>query len=190
MRRKTFDALMVTAGLLIAALLLVGGGLLTWAHSFVNDQVRSQLSQQQIYFPQKGSQAISDPLIAPYLNKYAGQQLLNGAQAEAYADHFIKVHLEKIGGGKTYAQLPQDDPTRDTVMTASFLRASLFTSVVAFGVSALVAGLGLLFVLLGLAMLGILKALPAVQVASTGPPVVEAPPPPAPDEEVPPQGMA
>jgi hypothetical protein len=102
----------------------------------------------------------------------------------------IKEHALEIGNGKTYAQLPQDDPTRDTVMTASFLRASLFMSVVAFGVSALVAGLGLLFVLLGLAMLGILKALPAVQVASTGPPIVEAPPAPAPDEEVPPQGMA
>ena len=75
----------------------------------------------------------------------------------------IKEHTLDIGGGKTYAELPQDDPARDTVMTASFLRASLFTSVVAFGVAALVAGLGLLFILLGLALLGILRRLPAVQ---------------------------
>jgi hypothetical protein len=102
----------------------------------------------------------------------------------------IKEHALDIGGGKTYAQLPQDDPTRDTVMTASFLRASLFTSVVAFGVAALVAGLGLLFILLGLALLGILGRLPAVQTASTGPPVVEATAPPAPDDEAPLQGMA
>ena len=100
----------------------------------------------------------------------------------------IKEHALEIGGGKTYAQLPQDDPTRDTVMTASFLRASLFTSVVAFGTAALVAGLGLLFILLGLAMLGILKRLPDVQVASTGPPVIETAP--APDEAAPPQGLA
>ena len=41
---------------------------------------------------------------------------------------------------------------RTTHMNASFLRASLFTSVVAFGVAALVMGVGLLFVLLGLAI--------------------------------------
>jgi len=69
----------------------------------------------------------------------------------------IKQHALEIGEGKTYAELPQDDPKRDTVMTASFLRASLFTSVVAFGVAALVMGLGVLFILVGLALLGILE---------------------------------
>jgi hypothetical protein len=105
MRRKTFDALLTTGGLLIAAVLLIAGGLLTWAHSFVNDQVRAQLSQQQIFFPKAGDPQLKEPEIGPYLTKYAGQQLTNGAQAEAYADHFIKVHLDKIGGGQTYAQL-------------------------------------------------------------------------------------
>jgi hypothetical protein len=105
MRRKTFDALLATGGLLVAIVLLVAGGLLTWAHSFVNDQVHSQLAAQQIYFPPKGNEALADPAIGPYLNQYAGQQLTNGGQAQAYADHFIKVHLQKIGGGETYAQL-------------------------------------------------------------------------------------
>jgi hypothetical protein len=124
MRRKTFDALLTTGGLLIAAVLLVAGGLLTWAHSFVNDQVHSQLSQQQIFFPKAGDPAIADPAIKPYLTKYAGQQLTNGAQAEAYADHFIRVHLSKIGGGQTYAQLstqsqanPSDTKLAGTVQT-------------------------------------------------------------------------
>lgn len=71
----------------------------------------------------------------------------------------IKKHALEIGGGKTYAQLPQDDPKRNTVMTASFLRASLFTSVVSFGVAALVMGLGVLFILLGIAFLGVLGKL-------------------------------
>jgi len=105
MRRKTFDALLTTGGLLIAAVLLVAGGLLTWAHSFVDNQVRAQLSQQQIFFPKAGDPQLKEAEIGPYLTKYAGQQLTNGAQAEAYADHFIKVHLAKIGGGQTYAQL-------------------------------------------------------------------------------------
>jgi hypothetical protein len=105
MRRRTFDALLTTGGLLIAAVLLVAGGLLTWAHSFVGDQVRTQLSQQQIFFPAAGDPQLAEPEIGPYLSKYAGQQLTDGAQAQAYADHFIKVHLEKIGGGQTYSQL-------------------------------------------------------------------------------------
>ena len=73
----------------------------------------------------------------------------------------IKTHAIEIGDGQTYAELPQDDPRRDTVMTASFLRASLFTSVLAFGVAALVVALGVLFVLVGLALLGITKRLDA-----------------------------
>jgi len=105
MRRKTFDALLTTGGLLIAAVLLVAGGLLTWAHSFVDNQVRAQLSQQQIFFPKAGDPQLKEAEIGPYLSKYAGQQLTDGAQAQAYADHFIKVHLGKIGGGQTYAQL-------------------------------------------------------------------------------------
>ena len=57
----------------------------------------------------------------------------------------------EIAGGKTYAEL-RDDPNRDTVMTASFLQASLFTSVVAFGVSAMAVVFGLLLVLMGWAL--------------------------------------
>ncbi len=39
------------------------------------------------------------------MSKYADQQMTTGAQAETYADHFIAVHLTKIGGGLTYSQL-------------------------------------------------------------------------------------
>jgi len=39
------------------------------------------------------------------VSQYAGQQLLTGQQAEAYADNFIVVHIAEIGGGKTYSQL-------------------------------------------------------------------------------------
>jgi uncharacterized membrane protein len=61
----------------------------------------------------------------------------------------IGKHAKDIAGGKTYAELPQDDPNRDTVMTASFLQASLFTSVVAFGVAAMATVIGILLILLG-----------------------------------------
>jgi hypothetical protein len=124
MRRKTFDALLTAGGLVLAVVLLSSGILLWWAHSFVDDQVKTQLTQQQIFFPPKGA-ATASPLIGPYLNQYAGQQMVNGQQAEAYANHFIAVHLKESGGGLTYAQLstkaranPDDAKLKEQVDTA------------------------------------------------------------------------
>jgi ABC-type sugar transport system permease subunit len=82
---------------------------------------------------------------------FGGQQVEGPFTAYAQA-MVIGEHAQKIAGGKTYAELPQDDPNRNTVMTASFLQASLFTSVVAFGVSALVIVLGILLAFVGWAM--------------------------------------
>ena len=64
----------------------------------------------------------------------------------------IATHSNEATEGKTYAELDREDPLRQTAMTASFLRASLFTSVVAFGVSALVVLLGALFVVTGVSL--------------------------------------
>jgi hypothetical protein len=138
MRRKTFDALLTTGGLVLAAVLVVAGILLTWGHNFVNHQVRSQLVAQQIFFPAAGSAAIADPAIKPYLTKYGGQQMTNGAQAQAWADHFIAVHIKKIGGGQTYAQLSakaQADPSNtalasqvDSVFRGETLRGLLLNA--------------------------------------------------------------
>ena len=61
----------------------------------------------------------------------------------------ISKHALEATGGKTYAELAKDDPLRTTAMQASFLRASLFTSVVAFGVAALAAVLGVMLFLIG-----------------------------------------
>jgi hypothetical protein len=114
MRRRTFDIILTAVGGVLAVGLLVAGGLLTWGYHFANSTVHDQLAAQQIFFPAKGSDALASPEIGPYLNKYAGQQLTTGAQAEAYADHFIKVHLAEVAGGKTYAQVSseaQKNPT-------------------------------------------------------------------------------
>ena len=104
MRRRTFDALAATAGLVIAGLLLVAGGLLTWGHNFVTSEVHTQLAAQKIVFPPANSPAVAGPQFAP-MRQYGGQLMTTGAQAQVYADHFIAVHLSEIGGGQTYAQL-------------------------------------------------------------------------------------
>ena len=104
MRRRTFDILTSVTGLVLAAVLLVAGGLLLWGHSFVTSEVRTQLVAQKIVFPANNSPAIKAPEFAA-MHQYAGQTMTTGAQAEVYADHFIANHLKVIGGGQTYAQL-------------------------------------------------------------------------------------
>ena len=139
-----------TGRLALAALLLVAGGLLTWAHNFVSDQVTPSSSAQKIFFPPKGSEATAGPEFKPRCSQYAGQQLTTGAQAEAYADHFIAVHLKEVGGGQTYAQLSakaQADPDDTelagqvaTVFKGETLRGLLLNAY-AFGTMGTIAGI-------------------------------------------------
>jgi hypothetical protein len=62
----------------------------------------------------------------------------------------IEKHTLESTDGLYYAELPQGDPRRETALTSSFLQASLFTSVLAFGVAVMAAGMGILFLLIGL----------------------------------------
>ena len=118
MRRRAFDQIVSWVGALVTLALVVAGSLMTWGYLFTNAQVHNELAAQQIYFPPAGSQALASPEIGPFLNRYAGKQLVTGAQARAYADHLIAVHVKEIAGGKTYAQVSaaaQADPTNTTL---------------------------------------------------------------------------
>ena len=152
MKRRTFDKLVSSVGLFLAVILLVAGGLLTWAHNFIDHEVHTQLAAQQIYFPADNSPAIAGPQFQA-MHKYAGQQLTTGAQAETYADHFIANHLKSIGGGKTYAQLStqaQADPTNtklaaqvEEMFKGETLRGLLLNAY-AFGTMGFIAGIAAL----------------------------------------------
>jgi hypothetical protein len=95
---------LVIIGSVLFMVLTVGGVLLLWGANFADNVVHSQLSQQKIAFPAKGSPAL-DPAQFPGLQRYAGQTVDNGPKAKAYADQFIKVHLKEIADGKTYSQV-------------------------------------------------------------------------------------
>lgn len=149
MKRTTLDKLVSSVGLIVAAVLIAAGGMLTWANSFVSTQVHDQLAAQKIFFPPKGSDAIAGPEFTE-MRQYAGQQLTTGAQARTYADHFIAVHLKEVGGGQTYAQLSsqaQANPN-DTALAAKVntmfkgetLRGLLLNAY-AFGTMATIAGI-------------------------------------------------
>ena len=111
MRRKVFDMLASVGGVVVVIVLVVAGSLLMVGYKFADNYVHTQLAQQQITFPSAAAFAHPKaggeitPSMIPSVSQYAGQQLLTGQQAEVYANDFIAVHLQEIGGGKTYAQL-------------------------------------------------------------------------------------
>ncbi|MET1133087.1 MAG: aromatic ring-opening dioxygenase LigA [Aeromicrobium sp.] len=120
-----------TVGLLsiIAGIVLIVAGAATWW--LVTDQLDAQnitVSEDAEWF---GGDQVNGPLTA-----YSQAQV-------------IDKHALEATDGKTYAELEQDDPLRETAMNASFLRASLFTSVVAYGVALFAAGMGLMWILMG-----------------------------------------
>jgi hypothetical protein len=122
---------------LIAGIVLIVAGAFTW---FV---VSDQLKAENITVSEDASCAAGDTVDGP-ISAYC--------QAQVIAKHALEAT-----GGKTYAELGRDDPTRNTAMTASFLRASLFTSVVSYGVAAMAVGLGVVFILIGVALNSLAK---------------------------------
>jgi hypothetical protein len=111
MRRNSTRSIVSTVTTGVAVILLAAGGLLMWGSAYVHNTVQGQLASQQIFFPPKAAFAHAKagteitPNMIPLVSQYAGEQLLTGQQAEAYADHFIAQHIYDMSGGKTYSQL-------------------------------------------------------------------------------------
>ena len=109
--RRNSHSLLAAVSAALAAVLLIAGGLLLWGSAYVHNTVQGQLAAQQITFPPAAAFAHAKagseitPNMIPSVSQYAGQQLLTGQQAEAYADHFIAQHITDMSGGKTYSQL-------------------------------------------------------------------------------------
>jgi hypothetical protein len=111
MKRKVFDILASGIGVLLVVVLAAAGGLLTWAWTYTDSTVHSQLAAQQIYFPPKAAFAHArpgteiTPSMIPSVSQYAGQQVLTGQQAEVYANDFIAVHLSEMPYHGVYAAI-------------------------------------------------------------------------------------
>lgn len=131
-------------GAIILGVLLVAGGATTW---FI---VSDTLQEQNITTP--------DDACLP------GRQVAGPFTAYCQAQ-IIQEHTLESTGGLTYAELDREDPLRDTAMNASFLQASLFTSIVAFGVAAMAIGMGVIFFLIGLGIRDVARRTGAVDTA-------------------------
>jgi hypothetical protein len=103
--RAVLDKLISWTGLALAVVLLIAGGLLTWANVFIGDQVKDQLTMQDITMPEGEALASLSKADASALEKYAGSSLDSGPEAKAYADHYILAHMNAASDGRTYQQV-------------------------------------------------------------------------------------
>ena len=103
--RSAFDKLISWTGLALAIVLLAASGLLFWANNFIGDQVHDQLTMQDITMPE--GEAIADLPQADQdaLEPYAGSIMDTGPEAQAYADHYILVHMNAASDGRTYSEV-------------------------------------------------------------------------------------
>lgn len=111
----TSIATVAAAGMMVVGILAVVGG------QYDKQVVRDQLVPQKIFFP-----AANSPALLPGIKQYAGQQLVDGAQAKAYANNFINVHLSEVAGGQTYAQVSTDALAAPTNAKLAAEKATLF----------------------------------------------------------------
>ena len=130
MTKRIFNLTTVASGAALA--MLIAGALAIIGGQYDKKVVRDQLRPQKIFFPVKGKE------LPVALNKYAGQQVDTAAEAKAYADQFIAVHLKGIGQGQTYSQVSAkflQDPknaelaqTRQTLFMGETLRGLLLNA--------------------------------------------------------------
>jgi hypothetical protein len=133
---------LISLVLMVAGLVVAAAGATTWF------TVQSQLADERITVSEDADWFAGEEIDGP-LTAYAEAQI-------------IEKHALESSGGKTYAELDREDPARQTVMNGSFLRASLFTSVVSFGIAAMAVGLGIVIALIGYALFLVARRLAAV----------------------------
>jgi hypothetical protein len=176
---KLISLLIMIAG----ALMLVAGGV-TWG--LVSTQLKAESITVAAVTPENPGRLAGKPVAGPF-TAYAQANAINhhaldGANGRTYAQigadsTALKAKLAATGMSK--ADIAKDKgvlalaDTRSSTMNGSFLRASLFTSVISFGVAALVMGLGVLFALLGFALMqlsttNVVTAVPAKNAAPSG----------------------
>jgi len=116
-------------GAIVLGILMILGGAATW---FL---VSDTLDRQEITVAEDG--CLGDSQVRGPFTAYCQAKI-------------IEEHTLDSTDGLTYAQLDREDPRRDLAMNSSFLQASLFTSILAFGVAAMAIGMGIIFILIGL----------------------------------------
>jgi hypothetical protein len=100
MNRTTWDKIVSASAAVIAVAMIVLGGFAIYGGNFGRDNVQSRLEPQNITFPPFDAMSPEEQV---EVGAFAGQQVTNGAQAEAFS-RYIGGHLAAVNDGKTYAE--------------------------------------------------------------------------------------
>lgn len=161
---------------IIAAVVMIVAGGVTWG--FVTSSLKAENITVAEVTPEEPGSLAGKPVAGPF-TAYAQANAINhhalaGAENRTYAqlgDAAKELKATLAADGMSEADVAKDEGVleiaaqRTSAMNGSFLRASLFTSVVSYGVAALVIGLGVLFALLGFA----LRSISTTTVVTTAP---------------------
>ncbi|MDQ0958175.1 hypothetical protein QFZ66_002053 [Streptomyces sp. B4I13] len=148
--RRRAGTLLGTVGIALA----VAGPVMVWRGRNGRKEIRAELADQKITFPERGLPA--------ELAAYAGRPVKTGPEAHAYAE-FIKGNLAHATGGRTYAEITAElhaaggddeklSKLRQTAFMGQSLRASLMSAYQAWHLTTLVTGLGTALTGLGAAL--------------------------------------
>ena len=129
----------------IAGVVMLVSGAFAWG--ITSTQLASENITVATDAPAFAGSKVTGPLTAFYQAEAVKQHTRAASNGLTYAELGAKVQEAKDAGDTATAE--QLQTTRTMVETGNFVRASLLTSVMAFGVSALVMGAGLLFSFLG-----------------------------------------
>ena len=137
---------------MVAGLVLIIAGGAVWA--MISSQLKDEAITVSAVTEEEPGALAGKPVAGPF-TAFAQANAINhhalaGSDGKTYAEIGAEVAALKAADAEGNAdEIEALGEQRTTVMNGSFLRASLFTSVVAYGVSALVMGLGVMFILLG-----------------------------------------
>lgn len=149
---------------LVVGVLFVLTGAITWG------VVSSQLASEKITVPADAAfmqgARVQDPLSALAQADIINRHALKASNGMTYAELGAAATAAKNAGDT--AKADQLTIQRTTVMNGSFLRASLFTSVLAFGVSLFAIGVGVVFIVVGWALNAVGRTAPATERAARG----------------------
>lgn len=171
--KKLFPILLIVLGVVF-----LGAGVYTVSRGFdARDQVRGELVAQNITTPEDASipnVRVDSVSTARSMADIIDTHARDGAGGLSYSEmgRFMAANGDVAGTSDEGAALIGDDgkpvanALRNTAFQASALRTSLYTSVMAFEVSNLVAGLGLMILVLGFAVGGLGVALGGLVIPS------------------------
>lgn len=148
---------------IVAGLIMIVAGGVTWG--MVTSQLKAEhITVSAVTEEEPGAlagKAVAGPFTAFAQANAINHHALAGSEGQTYAqigDAAKELKAQLAADGASEAEIAKDADVlalaaqRTSVMNGAFLRTSLFSSVIAYGVAALAIGLGVLFALIGFAI--------------------------------------